>query len=258
MVKAHVIPLTRVPAARALLANNQVCAGAGPYPCYATYCQATPAEDVCSYRDAYAIRAALIRANLAPLYWDATFDNAQESFKTDPKSHFQDAFTYVQNYQTHLQEGRNIVLRGDVGKGKTYLSMCIANALLDRQVDVLALGALRIGSLFHTFRERGGGSLDAFRRRLYSVSFLFFDEWMTQYNDDWVAKEFQAVIYERTNRKKPIIATTNLTQKNIVETAGLPEFKPSIDRLFDKSFEWALTVARDYRAASGKLTKPVA
>lgn len=223
-------------------------------PCYDMECWARYSTTMCHWQNAWRLRNDLRAARIPELYWDATFENALESFRSDPNSHFQDAQDYVANYEEHLRKGTNVVMKGDVGKGKTYLAMCMANALIEKRVDVFAVAAPRIGQILHNCRERHDGSLDRFRQRLYRTKVLFVDEWMTQYNDTWVAVEFQSIFRERTDRRRPTVVTTNLTKDDILRrTAEHPDFKTVVDRLFD-GLIWDLMPSQDYRTTKKKLT----
>lgn len=252
---AQLDPLARARLIREYLTADQLCTSR--YPCLDLAprdCTARSLDEPCYLKLAWRLRERLVASGIPPLYWEATFDHAFDSFRTDPHSHFSDAQAWIERYDENIRLGRNVVLRGDVGKGKTFLAMCMLNALVDRGVAVFAISAPRIGAKLHSKRELHNGKLEGFRRLLYSVPVLLVDEWMTQYNDEWVVTEFQAIFRERTDRKRPIIATTNLRKEKIVALPTTwPEFKPVIDRLFDKADEWVLTVREDYRQAGQRL-----
>ncbi len=241
----------------AMLAPESNFCASTPYPCYLKVCEATPLVPVCSLQDAHRLSKRLHRVGIPRRYWDATFEKALDFFKTDPRSHYKSALEYVEDYQTNIRTGKNVILRGDVGKGKTYLAMCIANALVDREVDIYVASSTRIANKLHAAREMYNGSLEEYRRKLFTVPVLFFDDWLAGYLDDWVKSELVSIVRERTNLYKPIIATTNLTREGVIKAVDTqPDLKPAIDRLFDNAESWSLTIKTDLRQAGARLNPP--
>ena len=67
-----------------------------------------------------------------------TFDNYNYSFDLQSVDAFYKAKNYVNNFK-EIKNGRNnsIIFMGQVGSGKTHLSMAIANNLMDSGISVI-------------------------------------------------------------------------------------------------------------------------
>ena len=51
---------------------------------------------------------------------------------------------YVENFETFKQQGKGLLLYGSTGTGKTFISACIANALIDKGYRVLMTSLSRV------------------------------------------------------------------------------------------------------------------
>lgn len=247
--------LVTIQAARKLLEQGLFCRE-WPTPCFLNACTATAALPNCDYQNAWQLSKYLTSVGLPKRYWDATFENADPQFKASPHTHYNDALTYVEEYKENIRKGINVILRGNFGKGKTYLSMCMANALIDRGVKPYITSSPLITSKLHSYREDRNGNLARFRKVLYSAEVLFIDEWFTQYNDPWSIAEIVSIFRERTNWERPTVVTTNLTIEAIKKLpSDYPEFKAVIDRLFDTPYNWSLTQKETYRTTEERFSK---
>jgi len=115
----------------------------------------------------------------------------------------------------------NLLLIGRAGTGKTFLSNCIAGALLNRGFSVLYLSA---GSLFeslaqHAFsRAEEKGQTEEQYRYILDSDLLIIDDLGTELNNSFVTSQLFFCINERAIRRKSTIISTNLDLNQIRDT----------------------------------------
>ncbi|MDE6626648.1 MAG: ATP-binding protein [Lachnospiraceae bacterium] len=127
------------------------------------------------------------------------------------------AKNFVKNFD---KEGGNFLFYGETGLGKTYLSNCIAKALLDTQHTVLYQSSI------HLFEEVCGDvimkkkqnpdSLGTYRY-LYSCDLLIIDDLGTEFTNSFVASELYDILNTRMREKKSTIISTNLNLQELTD-----------------------------------------
>lgn len=118
------------------------------------------------------------------------------------------------------EQGGNLLFYGETGLGKTFLSNCIAKALLDTRHTVLYQTSI------HLFEEVCGGiimkkSNDAKLRELYDYLYqcdlLIIDDLGTEYTNSFVSSELYDILNTRMREKKSTVISTNLNLKELQE-----------------------------------------
>lgn len=118
------------------------------------------------------------------------------------------------------KDGGNLLFYGETGLGKTYLSNCIAKALLDTQHTVLYQTAI------HLFEDVCGdvimkkgqnpGSQETYRY-LYSCDLLIIDDLGTEFTNSFVSSELYDILNTRMREKKSTVISTNLNLQELTE-----------------------------------------
>lgn len=112
----------------------------------------------------------------------------------------------------------NILLYGNTGVGKTFLTNCIAKALLDNCYSVLYFSATTFFDTLakNTFEQR----LDEENSSSYILDcdLLIIDDLGTEMSNSFVLSKFFEVINERHLRRKSTLISTNLSPELLKET----------------------------------------
>lgn len=118
------------------------------------------------------------------------------------------------------KQGGNLLFYGETGLGKTFLSNCIAKALLDTQHTVLYQTAS------HLFEEvcanavmKKGSNPDSDRtyHYLYSCDLLIIDDLGTEMTNTFVSTEIFNILNTRMREKKSTVISTNLNITELME-----------------------------------------
>ena len=106
----------------------------------------------------------------------------------------------------------NILLYGNVGVGKTFLTNCIAKEILDKGYSVIYFTSMR---LFDTlsrelFQYGENGSWDI-QKDIFTCDLLIIDDLGTENVNSFVASRLFDILNERDLRRKSTVISTNLS-----------------------------------------------
>jgi len=143
------------------------------------------------------------------------------------------ATKYVANFNLMKRRGKGLLLYGDVGTGKTFMSACIANALIDKGHPCLVTNFARLTNTLQGMYEGKQKYLD----QLNGFHLLVIDDLASERDTEYMNEMVQTIIDSRYRSGLPLIVTTNLT-------AG--ELKNPIDmkkkRIYSRLFEMCVPV----------------
>jgi len=128
--------------------------------------------------------------------------------------------TYAERYP----ELKNLILRGDVGLGKTHLSIAVLAELMSKRKVRSGL-FVHTGKFFQLLR-RDSGSEELLDRAMH-VDMLVFDDVGKQRVSPWVREQTDIVINERWVSGRATIFTTNTDGAQLDEAFG----KPAMSRI---------------------------
>lgn len=116
---------------------------------------------------------------------------------------------------TFSSEFRNILLYGDTGVGKTFLSHCIAKELLEHSFSVIYFTASQLFDIFakSTFQKDKEASLDY--EHIYDCDLLIIDDLGTEFSNSFTSSQLFICLNERILRKKSTLISTNLALDDI-------------------------------------------
>ena len=150
------------------------------------------------------------------------FENADNS----NKSKMDIAKKYVCNWNTMYKDNIGLMLFGDVGTGKTYISACIANALIDLGEKVLFTD---FSTIINNMMDFSTGNNNDYLNSLQKYSLLIIDDLGVERTTDTALQYVEDVINSRYKTKMPIIVTTN---KTVTETKS--ETKIKFQRIYSR------------------------
>ena len=131
------------------------------------------------------------------------------------RSAYNKAWDFIEGF---AEKSDNLMIYGDTGVGKTYLTHCIARELLDRSYFVLYFSAFDLFDLLskNTFqRDIQSADMASF---IYDCDLLIIDDLGTELTNSFVSSQLFCCINERIMNKKATIISTNLTMEDFLDT----------------------------------------
>lgn len=166
------------------------------------------------------------QSNLANILFHENFEHFSFSYYADdiydPVSHIsalsaaQNAYSkcklFVENFDNKFE---NILLLGDPGVGKTFLSNCVAKELLDTGHSVVYFSAQQFFQVLadSTFRKGDGSSMDY--QNILDCDLLIIDDLGTEMMNSFTTSQFFVCMNERILRQKSTLISSNLDLSGI-------------------------------------------
>ncbi|MCR5321142.1 MAG: ATP-binding protein [Lachnospiraceae bacterium] len=119
------------------------------------------------------------------------------------------------------KEPKSLLFTGTVGTGKTFLSNCIAKALLDSYHSVLYFSAVDLfQNLSQAVFSKDKDGLYSFYEDLYNCDLVIIDDLGTELANSFVGSQLFSLINERQLRSKAILISTNLGLGELTDRYG--------------------------------------
>lgn len=172
-------------------------------------------------------RIALLKRECFPAaeYEHHTFD---EDDRHDPK--ISDAMKrYADRFEEMQAAKMGLLLYGSVGTGKTFFAACIANVLMDREIQVLMTSFSRI---VNTMQGMNNGR-QAYLDKLANCPLLIIDDLGAERSSDYMLEQVYTVVDARYQTGKPMIITTNVSIDEIKKPSDI-KYKRIYDRILER------------------------
>lgn len=118
---------------------------------------------------------------------------------------------FVENFSKRDSHRGNILIYGEVGLGKTFLTNCIAKAILDKGYKVLYLSATELyQDILSPYLMNQENSLADLYKYVYNCDLLIIDDLGTEMINSFTKTNFFEIINQRIIRGKSTIISTNL------------------------------------------------
>lgn len=175
-----------------------------------------------------------------------TFANFDPSYYQKPEDMIQ-KIDRLQAFCQDLAAGKpmgNLILTGEVGRGKTHLAAAVANCLLRQGGQVRYH---RVDDFLDLVRrvkfDESPQAIDAFFTKLRQVDLLILDDLGAESISEFSLNQLQRVIEDRNLANKSWIVCTNLPTNAIEESYDAR----LADRLFEKTTVFRMESARSMR-----------
>lgn len=146
------------------------------------------------------------------------FENA------DNMKHIQLARTFADNWEQCRQDGIGLIFWGSCGSGKSFAALCIANALIEKEVSVWFCSCVDLVSELMD-KDKHGSIMD----RVSRTPLLILDDLGAERETEFAREQICRVIDARLESGKPLICTTNCSLTEMQEAAEKTQA-----RIFDR------------------------
>jgi DNA replication protein DnaC len=227
----------------------------------------------CGCRDSE--RSGLVeeRAGIPPLYRNASLDNFKLPVDNPMANRGLASVllmvkSFARDFPTDKKPG--LLLIGEPGTGKTHLAVAALRILISRGFEGVFFDYQKLLERIRAGYDQNSGASDrsAYRSAL-DAEVLLLDDLGTHRVTEWVEDTVTALITDRCNNRKPLIATTNLPDPEVGDAiverdSGLPQkayAKVSLaervgerarSRLFEMCRVVRMPAVRDYRLPAGR------
>jgi DNA replication protein DnaC len=139
------------------------------------------------------------------------------------------AHIYADNFiDDFYASGMGMVLWGDVGRGKTFMAACIANALIKKNIPVMMTSFNKIiGEIFSVTNKT------EYFKEFNRYKLLIIDDLGADRQNEYAMEQVYNVVDERYKNNLPMIVTTNLTI-NELKNPKKVEYSRIYDRILEK------------------------
>lgn len=143
------------------------------------------------------------------------------------------ALNYVENFANMLESGKGLVFYGAVGTGKTFISACIVNALIDKGRQCLITNFARLVNTISGMHEGKQEYIDS----LNEFDLLVIDDLAAERDTEYMNETVQNIIDSRYRLGKPLIVTTNLTKYELENPTNIKK-----ERTYSRLLEMCILI----------------
>ena len=118
---------------------------------------------------------------------------------------------YVDNFKEIKEKGSGLIMFGSVGSGKTFISSCIANELINRGYPCLVTNFSRLINTISGMNKGRQEYIDG----LNKFDLLVIDDLGAERETEYMGEIIYSIIDSRYRVNLPIIITTNLTLNDL-------------------------------------------
>lgn len=137
-----------------------------------------------------------------------------------PQDNAKKVLSICQEYVTNFPCGDNILFYGSTGVGKTFLSNCIAKALLDKAHSVLYMSAI---DLYENLSNKSsdnytGIETPALEEQIMSCDLLIIDDLGTELVNSYTSSKLFHCLNNRLQSNLSTVISTNFTLQELMAT----------------------------------------
>lgn len=143
---------------------------------------------------------------------------------------------YVEDFKEYKKQGKGLLLYGACGTGKTYLTACVANALIDNGYTAKMSNFSRLSNQIFDTKEGKQNFIDS----LNKFSLLVLDDLGAERTTEYMKEMVYTIIDNRYRAGLPFIVTTNLTMNEIINSNDI-----AYTRIYDRILERCIPIQVD-------------
>lgn len=186
---------------------------------------------------------------LGERYKDTTFEKTD----LDVNEGFLKAYNRCKKYcdisKEALEKGYGIYIYGESGTGKTHLTACICNELINKYQQCLFTNFFEIAKLIRSTWNKNAQA-EVLIKKICEIDFLFIDDLGTEIlkkngEDNWLQEQVFDIINKRYNNKKPTIFSSNYSLNELITDRGM--MQKTVDRIMEMSTAIIKLVGKSYR-----------
>lgn len=140
---------------------------------------------------------------------------------------------YVECFEELKAKGKGLLLYGSVGTGKTFISACIANALIEKGHPCLVTNFARLTNTISGMYEDKQKYIDSMNK----FDLVVIDDLASERDTEYMGEIVQSIIDARYRSRKPMIVTTNLTSDELKHPQDVRK-----QRIYSRLFEMCVPV----------------
>lgn len=122
-----------------------------------------------------------------------------------------------QKFVHDFPAGENILFYGNTGTGKTFLSNCIAKALLDRSFGVLYLSAIELFNILSEYDKEDREDSDLSESQITGCDLLIIDDLGTELSNAFTNSKLFYCINDRLLKGRSTIISTNYSPRELMD-----------------------------------------
>ena len=193
-------------------------------------------------------------------YKEAIFDTCVLGFNASFDTAYKRCKTYVSNLDMCYQYGLGLYLYGSKGTGKSHLTVCMANEIMNKCYSVMFTNFFDITKeIKKTFRNDSEEDESELIERIANIDFLIIDDLGTETlsrngEDTWMQEKIYDVLNKRYNNMKPTIFTSNHSLGELVNDRGMMD--KTADRILEMSNAIIKIEGQSYRREKRKVAVP--
>lgn len=166
------------------------------------------------------IQSAIAKENFSTFSLDYFPDNyIDESIGLTPRKNMEMVVEKTHDFINKFDKRyQNLLIYGNTGVGKTFLTNCIAKELLDSSYTVIYLTAFQLFDILEKNKFSKGDDSEEIQNQfnfILNCDLLIIDDLGTELTNSFINSQLYLCINERYLREKSTIISTNLSLDNI-------------------------------------------